>query len=232
MRYILLLLLVTYSLPGLAQANNTDPLRQKTITLRRFLEQNHYQPLQWNDSASARLYDHWLELLDDDKLIFSKKEITQLTPYRTGLDEEMMGKQWSFFNKSVQLYKTGLLRADSIVKAIMLKALDFSKADDLRWPLAEYTADNIEISHTWQQYLKWKVLRTISDGVIGKSTGIDEKEPPNFAALEIKAREQIKKQELQWIQNKLAALEPAGKEMEDRWLSAITWCYDPHTEYM
>ena len=103
-KYFIFLLLV-FSLCAAAQQTNTDALRQKTITLRRFLEQNHYQPLQWNDTTSARLYQRWMDLLDDDKLIFSGTEITLLGQYRQRLDDELSGKEWNFFDKSIQLYK-------------------------------------------------------------------------------------------------------------------------------
>src|ERR1700712_1371293 len=94
-----------------AQQPNTEPLHQKTLVLRRFLEQNHYKPIQWNDKAGTMLYNRWMELLDDDKIIFTKTEIAQLSPYSTTVDDELMGKGWGFFDKSLHLYKTSLLRA-------------------------------------------------------------------------------------------------------------------------
>jgi hypothetical protein len=39
--------------------SQTD-LRAKTLTLRRFLEQQHYKPVQWNDTSSAMLYNKFL----------------------------------------------------------------------------------------------------------------------------------------------------------------------------
>jgi carboxyl-terminal processing protease len=234
MRTILLLYFIGCPFFAVAQQSNTNTLRQKTITLRRFLEQNHYQPLQWNDSASLRLYSHWMELLDKEKLLFSKTEIVQLKPYTAKLDEEMVGKEWDFFNKSTALYKTCLLRADSIIKATLAKPLDFSVPDILNWPLVNYPDNSNGIYKTWQQYLKWKVLHSIADVVMDSATGNSnyDKPPANFAELEIKAMAATKKQELLWVQNKLAALEQSGKEMEDTYLSAISWCYDPHTQYM
>jgi len=236
MRTILLLLLfVMFSLFTDAQQYNTNVLRQKSITLRRFLEQNHFQPLQWNDSASIMLYDRWMKLLDADKLIFSKTAIAQLTPYSTRLDDEMMGREWNFYNKSIALYKASLLRVDSVIKALLAKPLDFSTPDILNWPLITNPSNSAGIYQTWQQYLKWKVLRAITDILIDTSTSsITDytKLPANFTELETKARAQIKKQELMWVQNKLSALEAPNKEMEDNYLSAISWCYDPHTEYM
>ena len=234
MKKYLPFLLLAISLSANAQQANTEGLRSKTNTLRRFLEQNHYQPLQWNDSTSARLYQRWMDLLDDDKLIFSGTEITQLGQYRQKLDDELIGKEWNFFNKSMQLYKSGLLRADSAIRFIMVKPFDFSKPDNINWPLAQYPVNSAAIYRSWQQYLKWQVLRAIFDVVTDTAQGTvnNTQQPSSFAVLEIKAREQIKKQELLWVQNKLTELAPPAKEMEDNYLSAISWCYDPHSTYM
>ena len=234
MKKYLPFLLLAISLSANAQPANTEGLRSKAITLRRFLEQNHYQPLQWNDTTSARLYQRWMDLLDDDKLIFSGTEITLLGQYRQRLDDELSGKEWNFFNKSIQLYKAGLLRADSAIRSIMSQPLEFSKPDNLNWPLAQYPINSAAIYQSWQQYLKWQVLRAIFDVVTDTAQGAVNitRQPPNFAALEIKAREQIKKQELLWVQNNLTELAPPAKEMEDNYLSAISWCYDPHSTYM
>ena len=234
MRKILLPIFLCCAFIASAQHTGTDVLRQKAITLRRFLEQNHYQPLQWNDTTSGRLYKRWMEQLDNEKLLFSKNEVDELSPYKTKLDDELAGKAWSFYDKSISLYRNALLRTDSIVKSILAKSLDFSKPGNLNWPLETYASGNAGLYQTWQQYLKWKTLRSIADMVIDTSKGSAyyTKVPPNFSELEIKAREQIKKQELIWVQNKLSALDQSHKEMEDEYLSAITWCYDPHTQYM
>ncbi|MBK7559686.1 MAG: hypothetical protein IPI54_16240 [Chitinophagaceae bacterium] len=43
-------------------------LHNKTMILKRFLDQNHYLPVQWNDKTSAILFDKWIEKLDDEKI--------------------------------------------------------------------------------------------------------------------------------------------------------------------
>jgi len=234
MKLLLLQSMLVLCLFASAQQTSTEPLHQKTLVLRRFLEQNHYKPIQWNDAAATMLYNRWMKILDDDKIIFTKTEIAQLSPYSTTIDEELTGKGWGFFNKSLQLYKLGLTRADSNIKAILSKPLDFSKPDILSWPLADYAANNPEAYIRWQKYLKWKVLHSITDLSMdsSKQPASNPQQPANFSALEIKARAQVKKQELSTIQSKLTSLVSSAKELEDEYLAAITWCYDPHTEYM
>ncbi|MEO6233086.1 MAG: carboxy terminal-processing peptidase [Ferruginibacter sp.] len=234
MRSLVLFVLMISSVIAIAQQNNPGQLRQKSQVLRRFLEQNHYLPLQWNDASSQLLYNRWMETIDDDKLIFTQTDIAQLQPFNTKLDEEMMGKEWKFYDKCIQLYGAGLTRVQKNIADILAKPLDYSKADSLNWPLKNYSANETENLQLWRQYLKWKVLHVITDKVLDSVSGkaINTRQPANFLSLETSAREQVKKQELISIENRIAELASPGKDMEDDYLEAITWCYDPHTEYM
>ena len=215
-----------------AQQNNGDALRQKALTLRRFLELNHYQPLKWNDSSSLRLYTKWMDKLDDEKLFFTQTDIAALESYKTKLDEEMLGKGWDFFNRSTALYKMRLQKTDSIIQAILAKPLDFSKPDNFTWPCTAFALTPVELALRWQQFLKWRVLESIAAKLTDKGKAITETLSADFAQLEIAAREKTKARERAHIRNILQTPQRFTAEMQDDYLNAIAWCYDPHTSYM
>jgi len=124
MKKLYLLLIVFSSQCIVAQKKD---LRQKTLVLRRFLEMNHYKPLQWNDSSSTMLYNIWLEKLDDEKIYFTQNDIAALEPFKTKLDEELMGKTAAtdFFNRSTALFRMRLQKTDRICPG---KAIGFLQA--------------------------------------------------------------------------------------------------------
>src|SRR6218665_3088041 len=128
-KQILLAVLVCIAYATVAQ--QALPLSQKAFVLKRFLEKKHYQPLEWNDSASVRLYNKWVAFLDDEKLFFTRQDIMLLEPYRLRLDDEMNGGKWEFFNASIALYKTRLAKTDSLIKNILAKPLDFNANETL-----------------------------------------------------------------------------------------------------
>ena len=226
--YLVIFLLC--SLQGFAQPNNNH--RQKAITLRRFLDQNHYQPLKWNDSASVLLYNKWMENLDDEKLFFTQQDINSLEPFKEKLDDELMGKSWDFFNRSANLYKAALQKTDSIIQAVLAKPLDFSKPDNIAWPCSSYALNNAELAQRWQKLLKWRVLQYIADKLTEEGKTVSEVMPADFAKLEIAAREKTKKRERAYVSNLLQTPQLYSAEMEDDYLNTIAWCYDPHTSYM
>jgi carboxyl-terminal processing protease len=206
-------------------------LRAKTLTLRRFLEQQHYKPLQWNDTSSAMLYNKWIKEIDEEKLFFTQKEMALIEPFKNKLDEELTGKGWDFFNQFVITYKQRLQKTDSIIKILTAKPFDFTKPDNIAWPFTTYAANEQEMLQRWLKYLKWRTLNQIAEK-ISDSAGPDTKLPANFARLEIDAREKIKRRELFYIKNLLSTPAEFISDLEDNYLNSIAWCYDPHTNYM
>lgn len=231
MKRICQLLLFFSSLHGYAQQPPVS-LRNKVITLHRFLEQNHYQPLKWNDTTSALLYSKWLEKLDDEKLFFTQNEIAVLENYKTKLDDEILGREWEFYNKSTALYTFSLKRTDSILQVLLARPFDFSKPDNVVWPVSAYAQSVTELTQRWLKFLKWRVLENIADKLSDGGKTINETIPADFAQLEKDAREKAKKQEGTYIKELLKTPVQFNADMENDYLNTIAWCYDPHTSYM
>ncbi len=236
MKLILLLFFMLASFIGGAQQKNSTTFRQKSIILHRFLEQNHYLPLTWNDSTSSLLYKKWIESLDKEKVFFTQKDIAALEGYKYKLDDELLSKDISarlnFFSLSVSLLQYRLQMTDSIIKAVVAKPFDFSKTDNINWPYSSFADNEVEAAKRWQKYLKWQVLEFITDDVIDNGNVITEALPADFVKRETAAREKVKSKELAYIKNFLQTPKEFISDKEDDYLNAIAWCYDPHTSYM
>lgn len=232
MKKCCLLISLAISFCADAQQQHAATLQQKALTLRRFLEKNHYQPLSWNDSASARLYDKWIGELDEEKLFFTQAEINQLAVFKTKLDEELQGRGWEFFTRSSTLFRLAILRADSLMQAILSKPLDFSKPDNIVWPCADYAANTTELALRWQRLFKWRILEDIADKLTGDGKTLPLQQPADFGKWEKEMREKLKKREGQYIKGMLKTPASFIADREDEYLNSIAWCYDPHTAYM
>ena len=236
MKRTCLLLLIFASLHVHAQsAGSGGPagtLHSKVITLHRFLEQNHYLPVKWNDTSSAMLNTKWMDKLDDEKIFFTQNEINILESYTTKLDDEILGRGWDFYNRSTAIYQSCLKRTDSILKVLLAKPFDFTKPDNISWPFTTYAGSVAELGQRWQRFLKWRVLENIADELSDKGKTISETLPADFVQLEKLAREKAKKQEGAFINELLKTPGQFKEDMENDYLNAIAWCYDPHTTYM
>jgi len=234
MRKFYLAYLLVLSFSATAQNYNSAGFDKKTKILRVFLDKNHYAPLNWNDSASVLLYNRWLRILDDDKMYFTQADIDILESFKTKLDDEMNSNGWSFFDKSIQLYKKAIRQADSLQKIILAKPVDFSKPDIIHYPFTGYVASVAELQQRFTKLIRWRILNGIASELdsTGKAPGNISKIPADFAAKEIKVRERLKRQHEIAMKELPVNNEGFENEMSDKYLQAISWCYDPHTEYM
>lgn len=217
-----------------AQTFKSTTFNQKVKTLRIFLEKNHYSPLRWNDSASLLLYNRWMNILDDDKMYFTKADIDILSSYKIKLDEEMNAGEISFFDKSIQLYKKAVRLSDSLQKQMLAKPADFSKPDAIRYPFPDYAVSTTELQQRLSRLIKWRILHNIAVQLDStyNAPGNTLKMPTDFAAKEIKAREKQQKQHEVAMKESMVSNTSFDEEMADKYMQAITWCYDPHTQYM
>ena len=231
MRKNLLLLVLLLPVFMFAQQKKADVFRSKALMVKRFMELNHYKPLQWNDSASTLLYNKWLEEIDGEKLFFTQKDTTTLIAFKNSLDEEMNGNGWVFFNTSTSLLSAGIKKADSIVNSFLSQPVDFSKPDNAEWPNKNFAANNIELAKYWQRYLKWQLLDKISNRYISKEIKLTTALPADFAKVEQEERLKIKKKESIYLQSLLQTPQNFMEEKQDEYLNAIAWCYDPHSNF-
>ena len=232
MKIYLLLIFLAISIFSYAQQKTAVDFPKKIFTLTRFMEKNHYQPIKWNDTTAAILYDKWIEDIDDEKLFFTKNDITILNKFRTTIDNEILTNKTDFFTTSTNIYRRQLQKIDSFINIILAKPLDFKKPENLIWPAASYANNDAELLIRWQQYLKWKILSKIAEQKTEDKKLLKTELPEDFASLEIKIRTQLKKQEQSYIKNLLMTPASFIAEKQDEYLDAIAWCYDPHSNYM
>lgn len=229
-RIVVIILLL---LPALlfAQSKVVDSLRMKAFMIKRFMEKNHYQPLVWNDTSSVMFYNKWMENLDDEKLFFTNPDMAVLEGFKYKLDDELNGNGWDFFNTSTKLIITRIKKADSIVAGFLSQPVDFSKPDNIEWPIKTFAKNEQEFVKNWQRYLKLELLSKISNKYLAKNIPLSANVPADFSTLEKEERIKLKRKEsinfLSMLQNQKAFL----NEKKDEYLNALAWCYDPHSNY-
>jgi len=135
--------------------------------LKRVIEKNHYSPRPVNDSFSLEVFDRFMERLDDDKLIFLKEDLDQLSPFRLQIDDELAGKSWNFLPTISSLYKVRLLMADSVIRAITEKPFDFTLQESFSLRTDSQFAGSLQdYQSRWRKWLKYETMIRIFDGTL------------------------------------------------------------------
>ncbi len=212
------------------QATAQQAFQNKIKVLHTFLQKQHYSPAVWSDTLANTFFDKWLATLDEEKMFFTAQDISALSAYKTGLAAEVQGKKGAaFFEASTKIFFARAATADSLVKAITGKAMDYSKADDLSWPHKNFAANAREVNTRWQKYLKWQVLSSIA-GEAEDSLELAKNFPALIKEKEVAVRARVAKKEATYF----AALteKEAVAKMQNAFLDDIAWCYDPHSNYL
>jgi len=211
----------------------SSPLQSKAIIVKRMIELNHLSPRPVDDSFSIAMFKSILKTTDRKKLLFTDAEYKMLLTYSTGLDDELNGKGWKFYEVFGLLYKGSLNRADSIVNKLMQKPFDFSVNESITTSREEtfnFATDPATLSARWSRYLKYKALDQLFDIVsadsAGKTTLITV-----IAQSEPKVRERIRTAESKALKRILDNSPGFSDHVFQMYLDAIATGFDPHSNY-
>lgn len=206
-----------------------QPFQNKIKTLHRFLEQQHYSPAIWNDTLINNFFDRWINVLDEEKIFFTLEDIKVLSAFKPSLAAEIKGLQPTiFFDASLKLFHKRIAAADSVVKTFGGKPMIFTKAETLHWPQTSFASTTLELNSRWQKYVKWQVLSTIA-GSVSDSTDLTK----NFSTLvkekEAEARSSVIRKESKYFVS--LSEKESTTILQNAYLDAIAWCFDPHSNY-
>lgn len=205
------------------------PLQQQAIILKRVIEKNHYSPRPVNDAFSAEVFDRVIKRLDDYKLYFTAQDISALSAaYRTKIDDELEGKSWGFTNALAKLYKTRILRADTIRNRLLDKPVTFDSNEFFTYGDSQPPAqDEAEYQLRMARYVKWLVLRETVDELESDSIAINKAALAKQEPLERKKLKEVYRRKLE------GQLKPDAitKMVDEIYLATIANCFDPHTDF-
>ncbi len=208
--------------------------RGKIITLQRFMEKYHYTPKQWNDSTSALLFDLFMKKLDDDHLIFTAEDLSRLNVFRNQLDDELLGKQWKFFDQLSAVLAKRLKKIDSIIVNVTAKPFTFQTSESFLWPNESIAANDAALQKRWIQYMQYQILNQLTDyyeeedSVVLKNPKVL---PKDFAKQEAKMREEVKVEERNYIVRLSKPGDGFENHLLEKWMEEICNNYDPHSSY-
>ena len=103
-RHILLVLLPTVVL-GFCNSIKKDSRSILVDDVLQILKSNHYKPLEVDDTLSDRVYNLFLDQLDERKIFFTEKDIEGFEKYRYQLDDEIKKKSFVWFDNVTEIYQ-------------------------------------------------------------------------------------------------------------------------------
>ena len=128
------------------------------------IQQLHYSPNDVNDDFSKQVFDLYIERLDGGRRWLTASELTMLKDYEMQIDDAVQNPNYEFFEKSVELKKAGLARAEAYYREILKTPFDFTKAEDIELDgdKKAFAKDEAELKEYWRKSLKYDVMTRLA----------------------------------------------------------------------
>jgi carboxyl-terminal processing protease len=198
-------------------ARPTEPKaqdRQITFAVAALMEKAHLTGHRLDDEISARCMDTFVKELDPLKLFFYQSDVQEFMGNREQLDDLFRKGDISFAYKVFDRFLSRVDEHINVALAELEKPKDFSIEEEMiSDPEAtKFASTPEEAADRWRKRVKFDLLKEIADDV----------------AME----EAVKKLRKRYDSIRKSWHQTDNDELLERYLSAMTTGYDPHSSYM
>jgi len=232
-RHISLVLLPTIIL-GFCNSIEKDSRSILVDDALRILKNNHYKPLEVDDTLSNRVYTLFMSQLDERKIFFTEKDFDTFEEYRYLLDDQIQKKRFDFLDKVIETYQKRVKEAASYSSKGLEKKFEFNSDETIDLPneSRKASSDTKKLCQYWEKYIQFLVLDNYARKLIMQEDAIKNvdtayKQVPSDTLLK-KAIVETDKNQKEWFK-RLNRLEE--KDYFNMYVNAIASAFDPHTGY-
>ena len=250
-KIILLVILVSAGLYSfMPQKPKSDPERDKILLelLAFVLEKGHYSPAKIDDTFSRKVYKDYLIALDPSKRFFLQSDIDTFAKYETLLDDEILGKDLTFFDLTYIRLLQRTEESKTYYKDFLGTPIDYSTEEifNADYEKLPYCASVSELKDRWRKQIKLSTLASLVDkqkiqDEFAKNGGkpdpkVKESAAKPKAPITIKTYEQLEKETRESSLKSLDEYYGFIKDLDrEDWfaiyINAIASRFDPHTSY-
>lgn len=227
MKGISLLFILCFAAASSTGQSKPRNVKQEITWMKNALMQYHVEPKAIDDSFSADLFQTLLEDLDPDKIYFTNADLASLESYQHSLDDEVNGKDTGFLNRLKEQYRSGLVRAEKSITAMLASPLDWGLSETYQ-PEGQRCATDKELLIRQRQWLKYQVLDRLAElKERDSATSTADFFARNIAA----ATSHIQFAALRPIKRLLSAPGIVDQEVSNAFLRGMAAVFDPHSTF-
>lgn len=248
-KVVVLALLLSAASCGFTTNDLDDPGKDKLlISLISFvLERGHYDPKDFDDDFSEKVYDDYINALDPLKRYFLQSDINEFDAFKDQLDDQIRNEDIAFFDLTYERLRQRMAESKDFYEDILAKPFDYTKDESINTDYDElgYAKNKKELRERWAQQLKFSAIGTFFDKKDEQKKIAemrDDKEasakiPENAdeilaktdEALEAEARDITKTSLKEYFE---FAAELERKDYFSVYINSIVEEFDPHTYYL
>lgn len=180
------------------------------------LEQVHYLQQSIDEALSDKIFQSYLDFLDNQRLYFIQEDIAQFTPFKTQLEKSLKTGE---LQPAFDMFNTLQVRVIERLKYVLalldqgVDKLDFTKNETIALDRkqAAWPANQAEMDHLWRKRLKNLVL---SRRILGDSDA------------------DISKSLKRRYESQLSRIyQTRDEDAFQAYMNGVTGVWDPHTQY-
>ena len=149
---------------GFAFSNKkfSDPNKEKLLieVVKYVVEKGHYNSIEIDDGISEKIFNSYIEQLDNQKRFFLQSDLRQFEKYKFKLDDQLKDHDLTFFDLVFQVSRERIDEVKDYYYDIMEKGFDFSSDEniDLDFENKSFARSKNEIKNRWRKQLKYSTL--------------------------------------------------------------------------
>ena len=111
----------------------SDPNKEKLLieVVKYVVEKGHYNSIEIDDGISEKIFNSYIEQLDNQKRFFLQSDIRQFEKYKFKLDDQLKDHDLTFFDLVFQVSRERIDEVKDYYYEIMEKGFDFSSDENI-----------------------------------------------------------------------------------------------------
>jgi len=200
--------------------------------LRQHLETQHFTHKKVDDSLSKAAFGVFLKQLDFQKRFLLKADVEGLKKYASLIDDELTTGKMDLAVAGADVLIKRVEQVQRMVREILSGDFDFTEKDFIETDAEklDYCLTQDELKERWRKTLKFQVLQQYLNLMEDEASAeASEKKKQTPSEMKEAASAKILKS-YEGIFSR--TLHEKEREHFDRYFSAVTSAFDPHTDYM
>ena len=235
---ISVLVLAFVVLTSLILKRSIDEEKKKQIVvdfITTALSSLHYNPIAIDDDLSKKAWALYIKRIDYNKRYFLQSDIRELQKFQNKIDDELIGKQFKFYLKAVEIVKKRIDLTQEFYKDILSKPFDFKMKEEFETEpeKIEFAKNEKALKNYWRKMLKYQVITRLDEMMEMQEQAQARHDSSfkikTFDQMEVEAREKLLKNynDAYHRMSKLTDL-----DQFTIFINSVINVFDPHSDYM
>ena len=182
----------------------------------------------FDNEISLRAWTNLVTSYDFNHDVFLKSDLARFAPMTNGIDEAVLRGDVSFgFDVFRTYYRRLAERIDFVTNLLAEAKFDFTEKEEYLWQRkeADWPATREEQDDLWRRRIKNEIVSQLCSHRLD-----EEKNPPTNGVFTVEAA--VSNLVKRYKQYYVVLSEPDEEDALQRYLSAVSTAYDPHSDYM